>query len=99
MSLAQAAHDAIDFFEANPGKWTRGAYARDKLGYRVTRTSVLATCFCTVGALTRNTPGHIDGLLEAKYGLTGEDIDTLIKANDSAESVAGAISNLKELTK
>lgn len=46
-------HDALDWLEANPAKHIKNILARDQRGYEVSPLSPMATCFCALGRIAK----------------------------------------------
>ncbi len=100
MKISETLDAAADLI-LQPGKWTRGTYARDKLGHGAFATSEKATCFCALGAVM-----HLDGVTNvysspaAKYALEGvclpEDITLINDDANGPDAPAAALRALAE---
>lgn len=98
MKISETLDAAADLI-LQPGKWTRGTYARDSRGRAVFINDPKATCFCAVGAIL-----HLEGATmvdyspAAKYALEGECLpEDITLINDGATTPGRPYEALKAI--
>lgn len=82
---------------ADPSRWTKGAFARDKYGTKVYALAPAATCFCALGAVYKAADAYgADEYHDLAPKLFGPDYDCTYETPQEMQKALDALSDNTE---